>query len=540
MTAKKPIGALPLDIAQRLRDDIDAVFDEFDAELVRIYRFDIRAYEELERQMRATKGATLTPLKRRLKELAERMFPAEHAAGDACFVDEQDFLRNPDGTRLLGPRVLQLTDFIAVAPEGKFMHVATRGFWPAKPIDDAFPRIIVNPDSPPRQWRTVTASEWLNRNRRVEQITWIPGEPNIIENRLLAEGGWIDHPGVRVFNMYRAPTLMPKQGDPAPWIDHVESLYGKDVADHIIWFLAAVMQGYKVNHMLILGGAQGIGKDTILAPVVAYLGSWNVSNIDPADLLGTFNAFLKSQLLRISEARELTDGNRYTVYAKLKPITTTPPETLMINDKHIRAYRIPNAVNIVIGTNEAEGAIYTPGDDRRSYVAWSDIGRDDKHPPQYFKGLYEWFENEDGYAIVADFLLNLDISDMDVKADPPRTTAWHLFHAACQPSGTVELANAILNLGTPKAVTLGMLATADNGFYHWQSNNRTAIAHRLREAGYMRVPNTGDKQGLWTIGGRKQAVYALSDLVPAARQDAVAALIQAAREAAAKVAKAKE
>jgi len=288
MTVKKPIGALPLDIAQRLKDDIDAAFDEFGIEIVRVYRQDLRGFERLEAEMRAIKGAALRPLQRRVKELAEVMFP-EQRGGDACFIDEKGAMRNAEGTLLFGLRV-PITDFLALASDGKFIHIPTRGIWTsAKPIDDMFPAIITDPGTAPRDWITVTASEWLNRHNRVEQVTWAPDEPMIIEDRVMAEGGWIDVPGARVFNLYRAPTLVPAKGDPSPWIDHVRLLYGKTDGERVIRFLAAMMQGRKINHALIMGGEQGIGKDTILAPVVAYFGYWNVNNIDPKDLLGDFN-----------------------------------------------------------------------------------------------------------------------------------------------------------------------------------------------------------------------------------------------------------
>ena len=52
--------------------------------------------------------------------------------------------------------------------------------------------------------------------------------------------------------------------------------------------------GEKVNHALVLGGAQGIGKDTLLEPVKYAVGPWNLQEVSPAALLGRFNGFVKS------------------------------------------------------------------------------------------------------------------------------------------------------------------------------------------------------------------------------------------------------
>jgi hypothetical protein len=37
----------------------------------------------------------------------------------------------------------------------------------------------------------------------------------------------------------------------------------------------------KINHALVLGGAQGIGKDTLLEPVKRAVGPWNFEGVSP-------------------------------------------------------------------------------------------------------------------------------------------------------------------------------------------------------------------------------------------------------------------
>ena len=144
-------------------------------------------------------------------------------------------------------------------------------------------------------------------------MTWFPGEPTLIQDRLITGGGWIERHGAAVFNLYRAPTLA--FGDPSkagPWLDHVRNVYPTD-ADHIINWLAHRVQRpqEKINHALVLGGQQGIGKDTLLEPVKRAVGPWNFAEVSPQQLLGRFNGFLKSVILRVSEARDLGEVNRY-------------------------------------------------------------------------------------------------------------------------------------------------------------------------------------------------------------------------------------
>ena len=45
----------------------------------------------------------------------------------------------------------------------------------------------------------------------------------------------------------------------------------------------------KINHALVLGGKQGIGKDTLLEPVKRAVGAWNWEEVSPQAMLKRFN-----------------------------------------------------------------------------------------------------------------------------------------------------------------------------------------------------------------------------------------------------------
>ena len=49
----------------------------------------------------------------------------------------------------------------------------------------------------------------------------------------------------------------------------------------------------KINHALVLGGAMGIGKDTIIEPVKHAIGPWNFHEVSPQQMLGRFNGFIE-------------------------------------------------------------------------------------------------------------------------------------------------------------------------------------------------------------------------------------------------------
>src|ERR1700683_4469077 len=125
----------------------------------------------------------------------------------------------------------------------------------------------------------------------------------------------------------------------------------------------------KINHALVLGGPQGIGKDTLLEPAKRAVGPWNFAEVSPQQLLGRFNGFLKSVILRVSEARDLGDVNRYQFYDHLKSIIAAPPDVLRVDEKNLREYSVPNVCGVVITTNHWTDGIFLPADDRRHYVA---------------------------------------------------------------------------------------------------------------------------------------------------------------------------
>src|SRR6185436_13395580 len=78
------------------------------------------------------------------------------------------------------------------------------------------------------------------------------------------------------------------------------------------------------------------------------------------------------------------------------------------------------------------------------------------------------------------------------------------------------------HLRRPHAVSLGKLQAeakssiaGSESFGDWMSDrkNRRAIPGRLERCGYEAVRNPSAADGLWVIGGRRQAVYGNSALV---------------------------
>jgi hypothetical protein len=407
---------------------------------------------------------------------------------------------------------ISLADFLAHMPDHKYIFVPTRDLWPAASVDSSI------------QWpyglngKKMKPSRWLDANQSVEQMTWAPGLPLLIENKLIDTGGWIVHYGCTCFNQYRPPTLRHGDANQAgPWLEHLAKVYPDDV-EHITRWLAHRVQHpeQKLNHALVLGGKHGIGKDTILEPVKMAVGPWNTHEVSPGAMLGRFNGFVKSVILRVSEARDLGDVDRFAFYDHTKALIAAPPDVIRVDEKNVREYPVPNLCGVVITTNHKSDGLYLPADDRRHYVAWSDLSRE-KFDTDYWNRLWQWYGNG-GIGHVAAYLANLDLFGFDPKAPPAKTEAfWHIVNAARPPEES-ELADILDKLRWPDAITLADLVSRARmehpDFADWLSDrrHRRQIPHRLESAGYENVRNPAAKEGQWAINGKRQNVYAKTTL----------------------------
>jgi uncharacterized protein DUF5906 len=418
------------------------------------------------------------------------------------------------------PDGVNLRDFYAYMPTHSYIFAPTREMWPSTSVNARIPPIPILDGDGTSKLKSgepvmISASTWLDRNQPVEQMTWSPGLPMLIRDRLVADGGWIERMGLTCFNLYKPPTIEP--GDPLKanrWINHITRVFGDD-AEHIIAWLAHRVQhpDVKPNHALVLGGEQGIGKDTILEPVKHAIGPWNFIEVSPQQMLGRFNGFAKSVVLRISEARDLGDVDRFAFYDHTKVFTAAPPDVLRVDEKNLREHAVFNVCGVIITTNHKTDGIFLPADDRRHFVAWSDRTKND-FPEGYWSGLYGWYERE-GNRHVAAYLTNLDLSGFDPKAPPPKTAAFWAIVDANRVSEDAELADLLDAMGNPNATTITrILGYAMGDIAEWLKDrkNRRVIPHRLEKCGYVPVRNDSAESGLWVINGKRQVIYARKDL----------------------------
>jgi hypothetical protein len=222
---------------------------------------------------------------------------------------------------------------------------------------------------------------------------------------------------------------------------------------------------------------------------------------------------------------------------------------LRVDEKHLREYPVPNVLGVAITTNHKTDGIFLPDDDRRHYVAWSDLTKDD-FEADYWTKLWGYYE-DGGYGHVAAYLAFYDLTGFDPKAPPPKTDAfWDIVDASRAPEDA-ELADVIDALSIdedasgepvpPIAFTLAKvlekateLAPKDdhgnperNSFAAWLADRkyRRQIPYRFEQCRYSRVGNDAADDGLWKIKGKRQAIYALASLSIRDRLAAAAAVV---------------
>jgi hypothetical protein len=441
-------------------------------------------------------------------------------AGDMTTESEQEFTEEISEPCSEGAGVT-LDDFVAYMPTHSYIFTPCREMWAAASVDARIPPIpVLGKNGRPKRKNgkivTVRATRWLDQNQAVEQTTWAPGFPMLIRDRLVTHGGWIERKDVTTFNLYRPPLI--KLGDASkakPWLDHCHRVFNADDVGHCLKWLAHRVQrpGEKINHGLFLGGAPGIGKDSMLEPVKHAVGPWNFQETSPAHLVGRFNSFVKSVILRVNEGRDLGEIDRFKFYDHCKIYTAAPPDVLRCDEKNLREHYIFNILGFIITSNHKTDGIFLPADDRRHYVAWSDRKKEE-FAPKYWNTLWGYYAGG-GLEHVAAYLMEYDLSNFDPKAPPARTAAfWDIVNVNRAPEDA-ELADVLDKMGNPDAVTPAMLivaATGEPADWLMDRRNRRTIPHRLERCGYGCIHNKDAQDGYWVVDGKRQPIYTKSTL----------------------------
>ena len=181
---------------------------------------------------------------------------------------------------------------------------------------------------------------------------------------------------------------------------------------------------------------------------------------------------------------------------------------LRVDEKNRAEYAIPNVCGVIITTNHKTDGIYLPADDRRHFVAWSDLDKSD-FTPDYWNELWQLVRQRRlrrRRALPA----NLDLSGFNPKAPPPKTSAFCEIVNASRAPEDAELADVLdaCSAGQKRRAQsrhiIAATTQADFVDYLKDRKNSRRIPHRFEACGYTPVRNPDAEDGLWRLNGRRQ------------------------------------
>lgn len=235
--------------------------------------------------------------------------------------------------------------------------------------------------------------------------------------------------GLNHFNLWNHEIDQQAPGDVALWIGHFLTMgFSPEGIDHALDWMACTLQrpDLKINHILVLGGREGIGKDFLLEPLRQALGEHSKS-IEGEDLASDFNEhLLRTKHLHINELEAANRFDRVLLTKKLKPLASSPPDRLSVNAKGVSKVYVRNVVNVSATTNDPHPVDLREGA-RRYYMLWSDVsirGADGQMTPEwdaYWVRCWDWMRKHEGWRACVNYLMTRDLSRFDPRAVPKVT-----------------------------------------------------------------------------------------------------------------------
>ena len=253
------------------------------------------------------------------------------------------------------------------------------------------------------------------RVRKVDRIDYAPGMPEIF-----TEGG------SSYINGWVGDIEQGVPGDVQRWLSHFDTLGWSKNKDHMLKWMAFTLRHpeRKINHMLLLAGGEGTGKDFLLYPLMRAMGN-DGETIYGGELLRDFNDYiLSTKYLHINETELGDHRDAKSITNKLKSLAAAPPAFLRSNIKGKTPVKIRNIINVSMTSNS-----FTPinltGDSRRVYGVWTDLkirnedGQMTEEWDVYWEDRWQWLRDQEGWKACVHYLMTaVDLSNFDPGKTP--------------------------------------------------------------------------------------------------------------------------
>ena len=334
--------------------------------------------------------------------------------------------------------------------------------------------------------------------------------------------------GKNYVNVYENQDITPVAGDASPFLNHLKKLLPSQIdCDILLAWIAAFLQhpGKKFRWALFLQGAEGCGKSLITRILKNIIGDKHVYQINPEDFCSTggkFNRYM--QFTRLGVLEEMRVGERRQSDPALKRIIDH--DRIEIQAKGVDQYTATFCMNLIINSN-FQDALPIDESSRRyaplfcAQQTVHDIQRDGMDS-MYFHKLTDWLENQNGYAICANYLLNhkipFELNPATGAHRAPLTTAFGRAVLESMPQVEVAIRDAIASEesgtknGWVSVQALTSLLNTDNVKLH----NTRQITKTLEKMGYVTLPCFDNNRGRTTQlianeGSKRVKLYVKSD-----------------------------
>lgn len=269
-------------------------------------------------------------------------------------------------------------------------------------------------------WKAATRST-LWRIPRVHHIRFLPQQaPGAIVSDALGRSG---------VNMYVPPIIERKQGDPAPFLNHIAAII-PDEGDRRIMFdwMAHIVKypGFKIPWAPVIQSAEGIGKGVIkdvmtYAVGLPYVHYPNAQEL--ADSGGKFNGWMRNKVfiladeIKVDEKRHMVEVLKPLVSEKLIEVQSKGVDQKMEDNPACWAFFSNYKDAVPVNKNGRRYAMFFSPLQSEAMLLACGMG------DAYMKALFEWLHG-DGCAIVAEWLHNYPIERGAIPMRAPKTTSW--------------------------------------------------------------------------------------------------------------------
>jgi len=335
-----------------------------------------------------------------------------------------------------------------------------------------------------KAWEAFTESQ-LVRYRKADTTCFRPD---------LEPGAFVDIEGKTAVNIYVPVKTKRVHGDITPFLIHLCKILPNEADRAILLaYMAACIQhkGVKFQWAPLLQGVQGNGK-TLFTRCVAFAIGEKFTHKPPAEqITEKYNEWLYGTLFIGVEDIYVPD-HKINMIEILKPMITDDRQA--IRGMGVAQLMKTICCNFMFNSNHKDAIRLTINDRRYAvfYAAqqnYADLERDGMNG-DYFPNLYKWLKNEDGYAMVAEYLENYAIpANLNPAID---------CHRAPTTSSTNEAITA--SMGGVEQEIIEAIEQGRPGFAGgWISS--IALEHLLNDMGMKRsIPQNKRKQMLNDMG----------------------------------------